>query len=299
MTIPPLPQGTSVFLGPNGQVLSGGTVATWIPRTSALKTTWLGPTEATPNANPIVLNSAGAAVIYGQGAYRTVVKDASGDVISDSVTFGGQFNQTLIVLNIGDGGLFTVPPGVYSLYIEAVGGGGAGSNCVAGSAIGDVSGGGGGAGGFANGQYAVTPGESFSYYVGRGGARSSQDQGEETNFGKIIGCQGGKGAAFFSQGTSAGGAGGTASGGTIINLTGGAGTDGSHIPPSGGAPYIGFGNGGGSFYGPGGASTNGGDGEDGPAPGSGGGGTMDVNLTSITFNGGAGADGQILIVYWS
>lgn len=297
--IGPLPQGQSVFYGPNGILLTGGTVTTYIPKTTFAKQTWTSPTQTTANANPLTIGAGGVATLYGWGSIRQIVKDAQGNTIWDSPTFGGQIPQTTIVLATADGGVWTVPPGVYRVYVEAVGAGGAGSNCLAPTATNDVSGGGGGAGGFASGLYSVTPGQAISYSVGAGAPIGSQNPGGGTNFGSSITCGGGVGSSFSTQGTSVGGAGGTASGGTILNIPGGAGTDGSHIPIGGGGrPYIGPGNGGTSFYGPGGTSANGGDGNSGTTPGSGGGGAMDVNLQNITFDGGAGANGQILISYW-
>lgn len=297
MTIAPLPQGTQVFVGTTGAPLSGGKVFTYVPGGTTPKATWLDSGQASLNTNPILLNANGQAVIYGWGAYRLLVQDSSGNTISDSVTFGGPLTQTFVVINTAGANSFTIPATVYSIYAEVVAGGGGGSNCQTTSATGDVSGGGGGAGGFANGIYAVTPGQHISYSIGS--AAASGHTGQPATFGSFISCTGGAGAIFSIVGTSTGGVGGTGSGGTILNLSGGSGTDGSHIPASGGAPYIGSGNGGGSFYGQGGTGVNGGTGNAGVAPGSGGGGAMDVNLTGTDFLGGAGALGQIILSYWS
>lgn len=299
MTIAPLPQGTTTFIGLTGQTLPGGKVFTYAPGSSTPKATWQDPQQVSLNTNPVVLNANGQAVIYGWGAYRLLVEDSSGNTISDSLTFGGPLTQTVVSVVAAGAGTFTVPAGVYSIYVEAVGGGGAGANCFAASARGDVSGAGGGAGGFASGQYAVTPAQAITYSVGAGAAGGSGGTGGTTTFGSLLTCTGGIGATFVSTGTSVGGLGGSASGGNISNVTGGAGTDGSHLPPSGGAPYIGPGNGGGSHYGSGGTSVNGGTGHNGTAPGSGGGGAMDVNVTSTNFGGGGGAIGCIIIIYWS
>lgn len=297
MTIAPLPQGTTTFVNATGEVLSGGQVFTYTPGTTTLMPTWQDPQQSALNTNPITLNANGQAVIYGWGAYRLLVKDSLGNTISDSVTFGGPLAQTVVVHNFAQTGNFTVPVGVYTLYVECVGAGGGGSGCDSNTTTGNISGGGGGAGGFANGFYSVTPAQVIAFTVGNRGTASND--GTATTFGTLITCSGGKGAVFGSTGTSVGGLGGAASGGTIRNQTGGSGTDGSHIPPSGGAPYIGPGNGGASAYGPGGTSVNGAAGNNGVAPGSGGGGTMDVNLTNTIFNGGGGAPGQIIISYWS
>lgn len=297
MTIAPLPQGTTVFVGTTGIPLSSGKVFTYSPGTSTPKATWQDPGQAALNTNPINLNANGAAVIYGWGAYRLLVQDSLGNTISDSLTFGGPLTQTFFVNKTSGVYSFTVPVGVYSLYVELVGAGAGGTNCLAPTATSDVSGSGGGAGGFSSGIFAVTPGQVLSYTIGNGGA--AQVAGTSSVFATTMICTGGQPGGFTSGGTSPGGLGGSGSGGTIRNQTGGSGTDGSHIPPSGGAPYIGPGLGGASVYGPGGTSVNGATGNPGPSPGSGGGGAMDVNLTNTTFSGGAGADGQILISYWS
>lgn len=299
MTIPPLPQGTQNFRGANGALLASGTVQFYIPRTSFGKTTWTSPSQATANANPVLLDASGGATIYGWSGYRQIVKDASGNTIWDSQTQGGPFTLNTIVLNIHGSNNFTVPAGVYSLYVEVVGAGGSGSNCTAAAANGDVSGGGGGAGGYSSSLVAVTPHQVIPYSVGKGGDIGAQEAGGLSSWSTTIICNGGKGSSFLVQGTSAGGTGGTSNGGSINNFDGGWGWDGSHIPSSGGAPYRGPGNGGKSYYGDGGTAQNGGDGNSGTSPGSGGGGAMDVNLTGAFLNGGAGADGQVLVMYWN
>lgn len=297
MAIGPLPQGTATFVGLTGAPLSGGKVFTYVVATTTPKATWQDPQQVSLNANPVPLNANGQAVIYGWGTYRLLVQDSLGNTISDSVTTGGPLTQTVTVFR-NQSGNFTVPAGVYQLYVEVIGGGGGGSGCGTGSATGNVSGGGGGAGGFASSLLAVTPAQVIAYVASATTGVGSQATGGTSSFGSIT-CNGGGGASFGSTGTSVGGIGGTASGGNIINLSGGNGTDGSHIPPSGGAPYVGSGNGGASRYGQGGTAVNGAAGNSGTPPGSGGGGAMDVNLTGAHFNGGGGAAGLVLISYWS
>lgn len=295
MTTPPLPTGISHFTGVNGVSLAGGTVTSYIPKTTFFKTTWANPTQATSNANPQVLDSSGNAIIYGFGAIRQIVLDSNGETIWDSVTFGGQQTSTTILLNTAESGVWTVPPGVYRLYVEAVGGGGGGANCVAGGSRSGISGGGGGAGGFSSGVFSVTPGQAVSYSVGAGGM--AELDGGLTSFGTTMTANGGSGANFSTPQTSVGGLGGTATGGSIANFPGGAGTDGSHLPMTGTTVYQSSGNGGGSYYGAGGTSQNGASGNAGKFPGSGGGGSMDVNITNILFPGGSGAPGQLKITY--
>lgn len=299
MAIPPLPQGTTTFIGPTGEPLSGGKVFTYVPGGTTPLATWQDPGQVSLNTNPILLNANGQAVIYGWGAYRLLVQDSLGNTISDSITYGGPLTQTFVEFKTAGTGNFTVPAGVYTLYVEVVGGGGCASNCFASSATGNVSGGGGGAGGFASGLYSVTPAQVIAYTVGAGGAAGSEGAGTSSVFGTFITCTAGGGTSFSGTGTCVGGTGGTGTGGTIRNQTGGSGTDGSHIPPSGGAPYIGSGNGGASAYGQGATAVNGATGHTATIPGAGGGGAMDVNLTSTVFVGGGGAAGQIIISYWS
>jgi len=81
-----LPNAKQTFLGTTGAPLAGGSVTFYVPGSTNKKTTWLDSGEASNNTNPIVLDAAGRAVIYGQGVYRQVVKDASGNTIWDAPT---------------------------------------------------------------------------------------------------------------------------------------------------------------------------------------------------------------------
>jgi microcystin-dependent protein len=54
--------------------------------TTTLKTTWRDAAETVANTNPIVLDSAGRAIIYGDGSYRQVVRDRNGNLIWDQIT---------------------------------------------------------------------------------------------------------------------------------------------------------------------------------------------------------------------
>lgn len=81
-----LPMGVQQFFDQNGNPLSSGKVYTYIVGTSTNKTTWVDSAEAVANTNPIVLDAGGKAIIYGQGAYRQVVRDRNGNLIWDAVT---------------------------------------------------------------------------------------------------------------------------------------------------------------------------------------------------------------------
>jgi len=81
-----LPNAKQTFVDANGLPLAGGSVTFYIPSTTTLKTTWSDPGETVPNTNPVVLDSAGRAVIYGNGDYRQVVKDVFGNTVWDALT---------------------------------------------------------------------------------------------------------------------------------------------------------------------------------------------------------------------
>lgn len=81
-----LPPGKTTFFDANGNPLSSGTVTFYIPSTTTFKTTWQDADETIPNTNPVVLDSAGRAIIYGSGTYRQVVKDSKGNTIWDQLT---------------------------------------------------------------------------------------------------------------------------------------------------------------------------------------------------------------------
>jgi len=81
-----LPPGKTQFLDAAGNPLVGGYVFHYIPATSTPKTTYQDIDATIPNTNPVVLDAAGEAVIFGDGAYRQVVTDALGNQIWDEVT---------------------------------------------------------------------------------------------------------------------------------------------------------------------------------------------------------------------
>ena len=105
-----------VFLDNNGVPLALGTVGMFIPNTMTPKATWQDAAQATLNTNPINLDSAGRAIIYGNGTYRQIVNDALGNTIWDQIT--GIFNtSTLPLLTNGESSL-TASAGM-PVYISA------------------------------------------------------------------------------------------------------------------------------------------------------------------------------------
>lgn len=91
-----LPNGEQTFVDANGAPISGGRVYFYIPNTLTPKTTWSTQSQSAPNTNPVVLDSAGRAVIYGVGMYRQILKDQAGNLIWDKLTQGfGDNGQTI------------------------------------------------------------------------------------------------------------------------------------------------------------------------------------------------------------
>ena len=87
MTAAILPNGRKIYFNPTtGAPLAGGSVAFYTPGTTTFKATWQDQAQTTANANPVTLDSAGTALIWGSGSYREYVEDSLGNLVSDSVT---------------------------------------------------------------------------------------------------------------------------------------------------------------------------------------------------------------------
>jgi hypothetical protein len=188
-------------------------------------------------------------------------------------------------------GSFVVPQGVTRLRVRAFGGGGGG-----GGNTGSGGGGGGGGGGYAEGIFAVGPGQVIAVAVGAAGsaggnaggsaAANSGGNGGASSFGAFLsaaGGLGGHGSLAGGQGNS--GAGGSGSGGAV-NMGGSAGNAGHNAGASG-------------FGGHGGAAAAGGGGGAGSSglpsaggfPGGGGAGG------GGNFGGAGGAAGLVIVEY--
>jgi hypothetical protein len=83
-----IPNGYTQFSDANGKPLAAGTVFFYVPGTTTAKTTWQDPYQSIVNANPIVLNGSGEALIWGSGIYRQVVYDVNHNLIWDQLTGG-------------------------------------------------------------------------------------------------------------------------------------------------------------------------------------------------------------------
>lgn len=104
-----LPNAKQQFFTPQGIPAAAGTVDMYVPSTTTRKTTWKSSTETVgnQNTNPVLLDAGGFATIYGDGAYRQVVKDVDGNTIWDAVTAstGGGGSGPTPPISVGDGNL--------------------------------------------------------------------------------------------------------------------------------------------------------------------------------------------------
>ena len=78
------------FCDANGKPYAGGSLATYVAGTSTPKTTWYEHTGTSANTNPIVLDEAGRCLMFGDGEYRLVLKDAAGNLVFD------QYSTTIV-----------------------------------------------------------------------------------------------------------------------------------------------------------------------------------------------------------
>ncbi len=86
MTASLLPNAKQQFISAEGIPFAGGLVYFYVPNTSTPKNTWQDADQQILNTNPIILDAAGEAIIYGSGIYRQVVYDANGNLIWDELT---------------------------------------------------------------------------------------------------------------------------------------------------------------------------------------------------------------------
>lgn len=82
----PLPIPEVQFLDANGDPYAGGTLAFFIPGTDTPRDTYQDEAATVLNTNPVVLDSAGRAIVWGSGTYRCILKDAAGNLIYDQET---------------------------------------------------------------------------------------------------------------------------------------------------------------------------------------------------------------------
>lgn len=185
----------------------------------------------------------------------------------------------------------SVPAWASRVELRAIGGGGGGASSSSTALTGSFSGGGGGGGGDAWGIYTVsaTSGGALGVTIGQGGT-AGQTGGTSLvsyNGQTLLQASGGHGGFFYDNTGSAGGDGGTASGGTIWNQTGSWGGDGQ----SNASTFGGYG--GGGPWGGGGRCGNQ-VGRDGTRFGAGGGGSYSAAVDGTPTTAGAGFSGCVM-----
>ena len=83
-----LPNAQQQFCDSNGQPLAGGKVWFYVVGTTTPKTTYQDSGLTVPNSNPVILNAAGRATIWGSGSFRQIVYDVNNNLIWDGTTSG-------------------------------------------------------------------------------------------------------------------------------------------------------------------------------------------------------------------
>lgn len=76
-----LPAGKQIYFGNNGLPLAGGRVLTFESGTTTPKATYTDAAETVENANPVILDSRGEAVIFWSGSYKVELQDADENTI--------------------------------------------------------------------------------------------------------------------------------------------------------------------------------------------------------------------------
>jgi microcystin-dependent protein len=85
-----LPNGMNYFTDNNGLPLSSGCVFFYVPGTTTPKSTYTDSSQTIANTNPVQLDAAGRAIIYGTGTYRQIVKSAGSNAITPCSPSGTQ-----------------------------------------------------------------------------------------------------------------------------------------------------------------------------------------------------------------
>src|SRR5574343_1035373 len=91
------------FLDSNGNPLSGGKLYTYSAGTTTPKATYTTAAGTVQNANPVVLDSSGRAVVFIDGSYKFVLKD-SNDVTIETTDNVSSFNALATTLPCVDAG---------------------------------------------------------------------------------------------------------------------------------------------------------------------------------------------------
>jgi hypothetical protein len=86
-----LPEGRQSFVYPNGDPLVGGKLYTFDAGTSTPRPTFTTAAGTIPNANPVILDARGEALIFWFGVYKVELRDASDNLIWTADDVSGSF----------------------------------------------------------------------------------------------------------------------------------------------------------------------------------------------------------------
>lgn len=197
--------------GSNSPVNKNSTINLTATTVAGATYQWSGPNGfSSTNQNPSIVN----AQTTNDGVYSVVA-------IANSCTSAVDTEYVSIYVPpfeiFSSSGTFTVPPGVTSVRVLAIGGGGGGANGHQG---------GGGSGYVSTGTFAVSPGQNIAVTVGQGG-----DGADQRNDNNIVGLTSGTSSSFGAFLTANGG--GVTSG---VNQPGGSGGSGGGGSCNGGSP---------------------------------------------------------------
>lgn len=81
-----VPNAKQQFTDANGAPLAGGKVYFYQPGTLTPSPTYQDPNDTVLNSNPVLLDSAGRAIVWGTGQYRQIVRDRFGNLVWDQTT---------------------------------------------------------------------------------------------------------------------------------------------------------------------------------------------------------------------
>ena len=121
-----LPNVLQTWFTSNGLPLSGGQIFSYIAGTTTPQATYTDETAATPNTNPVVLNSAGQATIWLRTdlSYKIIIEDASNNVIATidniNIVNPGTIDKTKVAANIAGAALLKNGGGSFDVQVDNV-----------------------------------------------------------------------------------------------------------------------------------------------------------------------------------
>lgn len=135
------------FFDDNGDPLAGGKLYTYTAGTTTPKATYTDAGGATPNANPVILDSAGRAVIFIDGSYKFRLETAASVLVREvdnvsAFTTSAVTIDSILPNQSGNAGKFLTTNGATSSWGTVTAGGptfGAPINTTSGTAI-DITG---------------------------------------------------------------------------------------------------------------------------------------------------------------